>query len=302
MAPATAEAAAQTAQPLSAAALQALRERLTHEVEAGRLPGAVVALWLDGQPAYECAVGWLDRAAAIPMRADALFRIYSMTKPLASVAAMLLVQDGRLALHDDVADCLPGWPRRGTKVLDLLMHTSGLIYGQRQPPGDLRSAYQRLGLRLNPRGMPGEHFLRDLAQMPLAAAPGTHWQYGHSTDLLGVVIEAVSGQRLGHFLRERLFAPLAMHDTGFAVAPHDAQRLAQPLAHDPADGSALNVPDQTFDPTAPALMDSAGAGALSTAADYGRFANFLLAGGRRADGQVLLRAELLAEMMRDHLA
>lgn len=289
------------AEGFSAAGLNALRGRLSEEVQAGRLPGAVVALWRHGQPAFQYAVGWLDAGARLPMRTDALFRIFSMTKPLVSVAAMLLVQDGVLSLDDEVQTHLPAFAHAGITVRDLLMHTSGLIYGQRQSAGPIRDAYLLHGVGVNPRGLDAAGLVHALSCVPLTGAPGTRWDYGNSTDLLGVLIEAVSRVRLGEFLRQRLFVLLGMHETGFVVPARHAARIAQPLPADPVDGSPLDNPNQTFDATEPPRLDTGGAGAISTAADYGRFANFLLAGGRTPEGRELLRAEFLAEMLRDHL-
>lgn len=285
---------------LSPVGLGALQQALVDEVDAGRLPGAVLALWRHGQPAWQCTVGWLDAARRVPMRADALFRIFSMTKPLTSVAALQLVQRGVLALDDAVCAHLPAFGHRGITVRHLLTHTAGLAYGPRLPPGPLHEAYARQGLGVNPRAFTAPQLVRALSQVPLTARPGTRWDYGNATDLLGVLVEAVSGRRLGEQLRQQLFQPLGMPDTAFVAPPRDAARIAQPLPHDPADGSPLHQPDQTFDATEPPQLDSGGAGALSTAADYGRFVHALLS-GQLADGRPLLDPALLSAMRRDQL-
>ena len=288
-------------QGFSVPALDALRQALQDEVDAGRLPGAVLALWRDGQPAWRCTVGWLDAARRVPMRADAIFRIFSMTKPLTSLAALRLVQQGALALDDPVCRHLPAFGHRTVTVRHLLTHTAGLAYGPRLPPGALRDAYAREGLGVNPRALTAAALVQALSRVPLTAAPGTQWDYGNATDLLGVLVEALSGQRLGAHLRQHLFEPLGMVDSGFVVPPGDAPRIAQPFTHDPADGSPLHVPDQTFDATSVPTLDSGGAGALSTAADCGRLALALLS-GRLPDGRPLLQPELLRELTRDQLA
>ena len=282
---------------LSAPKLEQMRQWLAAEVEAGRLPGAVVALWRFGQPAYHCAVGWQDAVARVPMRTDALFRIYSMTKPITSVAALMLVDAGRLALADEVVAWLPAFGHRGVTVLDLLMHTAGLVYGPRHADPALRQAYAQQGVGINPRGLTAQALVQGLSRVPLSHPPGQCWEYGNASDLLGVLVEAVSGQRLGAFLQAQVFAPLGMVDTAFVVPADQAHRVAQPLPRDPEDGTPLQQPDQSFDALQPPLLDSGGAGLISTAADYGRFANGLLAGGAP-----LLQRPTLDAMVRDHLA
>jgi CubicO group peptidase (beta-lactamase class C family) len=276
--------------------LEIIERALIGEVDAERLPGAVVMLWREGRPLYACAVGWLDAARRHPMRSDALFRIFSMTKPLVSVAALQLVEAGRLRLDDEVIDHLPLFGHPRVTVRHLLMHTAGLCYGPRQRTAALRAAYARRGLGFHPRDMAAEDFLRALSQVPLTAPPGTQWDYGYSSDVLGLLIEAVSGRGLADHLHETLFRPLGMADTAFAIAPGQAQRLAQPYARDPVDGSPLLVPDQTFDPCLAPRMASGGAGLISTAGDYGRFANRLLAGD-----SPLLHPDLLRPMLSDQL-
>lgn len=288
--------------------LESLQRRLAVEVEAARLPGAVVMVACAERPLATTTVGWLDAtrppAQRRPMPADAVFRIYSMTKPLTSMGAMKLVEQGRLRLRDTLAALLPDAHWQGAAqaitVLDLLRHTSGLTYGERAARADVREAYLRLRVPLNPRDISSADFLQRLSQAPLLHEPGSTWEYGSSTDVLGLVIEAVSGQRLGRFLDEQLFQPLGLTDTGFDLAASQTHRLAQPFNHDPVDGAALDVPNQTFDPSVPARMDSGGAGALSTAADCMRLARLLAAGGA-LDGVRILQPHTVAEMTRDWL-
>ena len=278
---------------------------LAAEVAAGRLPGAVVYADLDGAPLFRLAIGRRDPVVEATMAEDAIFRIYSMTKPLVSVAALILMEEGRLQLADPVARYLPGFAdmrvvaadggtvaaARPMRVHDLLTHTSGLSYGARGADG---------GLPVNPRGVAAEDFVAGLAAVPLGYQPGTAWDYGFSTDVLGLVIERISGQRLGAFLEARICAPLGMRDTGFHLDAARAGRLAEPHAVDPLGGAVLANPGQRFDPTVVPLMDSGGAGALSTAADYLRFANMLLAGGTLAGVRILSPAAVRL-MTADHL-
>ncbi len=278
---------------------------LEGEIAAGRLPGAVLLVARDGLPFHAAVLGRLDGAAA--MRRDAIFRIYSMTKPLVSVAALMLMEEGRLHLADPVGAYLPafaamrlpdGGAARPMRVYDLLTHTSGLTYGERSAVPAVREAYA--GLPVNPRGVAPQAFAAGLAGVKLLHPPGSAWEYGFSTDLLGLVIERIEGRRLGEMLRERVFAPLGMVDSGFAVAAGDAARIAQPFAADPLTGAAWQVPSQTFDPTVAPLMDSGGAGAVSTAADYLRFARMLLEGGT-LDGVRILSPASVRLMCADHL-
>jgi CubicO group peptidase (beta-lactamase class C family) len=279
--------------------LDRLARTLQADAEAGQIPGAVVALWQAGLPLYRCAVGWLDAHRRHAMRPDALFRIFSMTKPLVSVAALQWVERGQLGLDDEVVRHLPAFGHRCVTVRHLLMHTAGLAYGPRQQDRARRDAYARLGLGVHPRDVGAEAFLRALAQAPLTAPPGTQWDYGNATDVLGLVVESVSGMRLEACLQAQIFQPLGMHETAFHVQADDARRLAHPLPFDPVDGSPLSVPDQTYDALQPPALHSGGAGAISTAADYGRFAQALL-NDLRGAGR-LLQPGTAAQMLTDQL-
>ena len=283
-----------------------LEAGLAREVAAGRLPGAVLLAMHRGRMLADIATGHRDPARGDAMPRDAVFRIYSMTKPLVSVAALMLMEEGRLQLADPVEAWLPELAglrmedgmaaARPMRLHDLMTHTSGLVYGERSADPVLRAAYA--GLSVNPRGMTPETFLAGIAQVPLLHPPGTAWAYGFSTDVLGLVIERAAGQPLGAFLAARLFAPLGLADTGF-VQP-DAARLAEPFATDPLTGAAWAVPGQCFDPIVPPRLHAGGAGALSTAADYLRFARMLLAGGT-LDGVRILSPASVRLMTTDHL-
>jgi CubicO group peptidase (beta-lactamase class C family) len=287
----------------SISGLQRIRDDLDAEIAAANLPGAVVMLVRDGRPAFAYAAGYLDPVERTPMCLDALFRIYSMTKPLTSVAAMMLVERGALALADRIADHLPGMRAAmgETTVLHLLVHASGLTYGTRSNDATIRQAYEELGLAVNPRDLDAQRLLYGLARVPLLQVPGSSWEYGLSTDLLGVLVESVTGRRLGAWLQQHVFGPLGMVDTGFHVEPEQARRLAQPFVCDPVDGNPIAVPDQTFDATSRPQLDSGGAGAISSAGDYLRFA-LMLRGGGALDGVQLLQAATVQCMTRDHLA
>lgn len=310
---------------LDPARLAAIGRMLAAEVDANRLPGAVVMVARKGRLAYAEAVGFRDKQAGARMEADAVFRIYSMTKPLVSVAAMILVEEGRIQLTDPVSRWLPGFDRltvaeprldpltaalsyvqvpqaRQMTVQDLLRHTSGLAYGEITQNAAVKAAYERGGLYraahpYDARQLTPEAFVQALAAAPLAKHPGTTWEYSLSSDTLGRVVEAASGMRLERFLEERLFRPLRMADTGFAAEGARAPRLAQGLGVDPA---LNNAPVGLIDVAAPPANASGGAGAVSTAADYLRFTQ-MLANGGALDGVRILSPATVRLMTSDHL-
>src|SRR5881227_2591607 len=207
------------------------------------IPGAVLAIARGGRLAYAEAFGWRDREAGAPMSADAIFRVASMTKPITSVAAMMLAEEGRLEIAAPVAQYLPefaeltvGTERRKAQrtmtVQDLLRHTSGLTYAQF---GDTPVQMIWRDVRLMDEGQTNAELVGKLAGLPLMFEPGTTWEYSMSTDVLGRVVEVVSGQTLAEFFAARICGPLGMSDTGFAAAGERAGRLAEPQ-NDPASG------------------------------------------------------------------
>jgi CubicO group peptidase (beta-lactamase class C family) len=278
-----------------------------------------------GKVAYADAVGLQDKSAGKAMALDSVFRIYSMTKPLVSVAAMMLVEDGKLQLTDPVSKFLPAFKgqrvsvaradaefarltytnvaaEREMTVQDLLRHTSGLAYGEITQNAPIKDAYAKAGVYLpgvrdyDSRDMTPAEQVDRLGAAPLAHQPGTVWEYSLASDVLGRVVEAASGQRLADFLDERLFKPLRMTDTAFHVSAGKTSRLAQPLATDHASGQPIKV----IDVSAPPKNDSGGAGAVSTAADYLRFSQMLLNGGQLEGVRVLSRTTVEL-MTADHL-
>jgi len=292
------------------AGLQRLRGALQSHVDRGRIPGAVVALALGGH--VECfeALGRLDAAAGTPMPPDAIFRIYSMTKPLVSLAALMLAEEGRLQLTDPVAAFLPEFgsqqvaleeggalrlvpAQRPATVHDLLRHTAGLTY---EFLGDSPVQRQYHDARVFDRRRSNAEFSKVLAALPLAHQPGSCWEYSRATDVLGALLEVVAGQPLGVLLRERIFAPLGMGDTGFSVPREQWHRIAEPLARDPDSGQAVGLLDAR---TAPAF-ESGGGGLLSTAADYIRFLRLLRNRGQ-LEGTRLVSRTTIDWMTADHL-
>jgi len=295
----------------SAERLQRLTDALKRDVDTGAAPGAVLLIARRGQIACHEAIGMRDREAGAPMALDTLFRIYSMTKPVTSVAAMMLAEEGALSIADPVSAYLPEFaeltvavdsdsasatslatepPRRPMTVQDLLRHTSGLTYTHLAGP-QLKKAYEAADL--------GEHqsnaeLVAKLARVPLAYQPGSTWQYGYSTDVLGRVVEVASGQPLDRFFAERILKPLGMSATGFG--PVAAARVAEPQL-DKASGKRPPLRDVTKTP----VWLSGGSGLLSSAADYLRFCQMLLNGGELG-GVRLLAPATVALMSADHLA
>jgi len=299
---------------MSAARLDKLSAAFSKEVADKALPGVTIMVARKGKLVYAQAFGQRDAAKPDAMALNSIFRIYSMTKPFASVAAMILVEDGKLQLSDPVSKHLPAFkdltvltatgtePARPMTVQDLLRHTSGLGYGEISPNPALKEGLAKAGLYkpgnidFDARDMSPAEQVSRLAQVPLLRQPGTAWEYSLSTDVLGRVVEAASGQRLGDFLAQRLFQPLGMSDTAFDVPSAKMGRLAAPFDKDPATGT----PFKLIDVSRPPANDSGGAGAVSTAPDYLRFAQMLLNGGI-LDGQRILSRNTVRWMTSDHL-
>ena len=302
---------------LSSARLARVTELVKGEIAKGRYPGAVALVARRGKVAYFEALGQRDPQSGAPMTKDAIFRLYSMTKPFTSVAVMTLVEDGKILLNDPVSKYLPklkglqvSVPRvdpqtgrvsyalvpaeREITIQDLLRHTSGLVYGVFTSHAGVKEAYAKEGVDWE-NVTPAEQVER-LARVPLAHQPGSAWEYGLSTDVLGRVVESVSGATLGQFLQERLFAPLKMTDTAFLVPNGKAARLAQPFAKDPVSGDAVKL----LDVTVAQKNDAGGAGSAGTIADYARFSQMLLNGGQLDRVGILGRATV-AQMTSDHL-
>jgi len=299
---------------LSPAKLDRVGEYIRREVTARRIPGAVILIQQHGKPVYFESFGVRDVESRRPMTMDTIFRIYSMSKPVTSVAAMMLVEDGKLALDDPVARYIPAFAdvkvgietagdggaltleplRRAITIEDLLRHTSGITYGFY---GDsaVRKLYANSDIY---DGDPDNaQFAERLARLPLAEQPGTRWDYGHSVDVLGRVIEVISGQSLYQFEKQRLLDPLGMTDTAFFVADlAQWPRVARPMPNDWFDPPIAGIKD----PTVPRRWESGGAGMVGTIGDYARFAQMLLNGGT-ADGRRYLRPETVASMTSDHI-
>lgn len=301
--------------------LARLETALDGFVADGLLPGGVLLVARSGGVAYHRAFGLRDREVGDAMERDDLFRIASQTKALVSVAVMILQEEGRLLLSDPVSRYLPEWDRatvavakeaggydvvpvaRPVTIRHLLTHTAGIGYGQ----GTARDRWEAAGIQgwyFAHRDEPIRETVRRMAALPLAAHPGGRWIYGYATDILGAVVEEVSGQTLDDFLRTRLLEPLGMRDTRFYVSGADAERLATVygrrggrLERAPA-GPGMQTQGEYVD--GPRTSFSGGAGLVSTAADYARFLQMLLDGG--AFGSTRILAPSSVELMTtDHV-
>jgi CubicO group peptidase (beta-lactamase class C family) len=287
---------------------------MRNEVATGKIPGAIVLIQQHGKPVYYAKFGVIDVRSKRPMTDDAIFRLYSMSKPITSVAAMMLVDDGKLALDDPLskyilpfADVTVGVETHGENgklaleplqrpisIEDLLRHTSGMTYGFY---GD--SAVRKLYANsdLLDGDFDNAEFVARLAKLPLAEQPATKWDYGHSTDVLGRVIEVISGESLFEFEKSRLLGPLGMNETAFYVSdPAKRSRIAEPLPNDHLTGPVVDLRD----PTVQRRWESGGAGMVGTIGDYARFAQMLLNGGS-LNGKRYLRPETVALMTSDHI-
>ena len=293
-------------------------------IKPGKLPCAQVQVWRRGKLAYDTTLGLADRERGTPLKADSIFRIYSMTKPVTSVAFMMLVEEGKVALDEPVAKYIPEWvnlgvfaagtdagwattpPSRPMLVIDLLRHTSGLTYGF-QMQGNIDAAYRSLKVAEDLRFGTLDEFITKLAGIPLQFSPGDAWNYSVSTDVLGYLVGRISGVPFERFLQERIFGPLGMVDTSFTVPADKAGRLTACYAAGQLGSKAVKsgLPDLIDDPArSPYLTEtrfhSGGGGLVSTAADYMRFARMLLNGGE-LDGHRLLGPKTLALMTANHL-
>ncbi len=307
---------------MSSERLRRLSETLNGYVKDGRLSGGVVLVARRGKVAYTEAFGMRDIEAKSPMREDTIFRIASQTKALVSVGVMMLQEEGRLLISDPVGKYLPEFkettvavPQQGggyevvkakrpVTIRDLLTHTSGVGYGG-GPARDRWEAAKITGWYFADRDEPVGATVARMAALPFDAQPGEKWVYGYSTDILGALVERVSGQPLDEFLRARLFEPLGMKDTQFYVPESKADRLAV-VYSSTTSGGVERAPEpggmvgQGAYVKGPRKSFSGGAGLTSTAQDYARFLSMMLNGGE-LDGKRILSRKSVELMTVDHL-
>jgi CubicO group peptidase (beta-lactamase class C family) len=300
---------------MSSERLARIGATLKADIEAGRIPGAVVAIARHGKLVMFDAYGWRDKAAGAPMTTDTIFNIASMTKPMTTVGALMLYEQGKLLIDDPLSKYFPKFAamrvaardganeptadtvpaNRPITIQDLMRHTSGLIYGGRgntsvhkmYPAGSADAA----------RDYDGAAFMDKLSSLPLLYQPATVWDYGFGIDVLGLTIENITKQTLGQYLKANLFTPLGMTDTGFAIAPEKAARYAKPLPADPDTGKPQARSPEL---TEPLKFECGGGCGASTASDYLRFAMMLMNGGRSGETHLLGR-KTIDYMLSDQL-
>ncbi|MBR0696380.1 serine hydrolase [Bradyrhizobium lablabi] len=304
------------ARTFSPEGLEKVSAYIRSEIAAGSIPGAILLLQQHGKPVYYEIFGVCDVATQFSMSADTIFRLYSMSKPITSVAAMMLVEEGKLALNDPVSKYIPAFAdmkvgvekrgddgkvtlaleplKRPVTIEDLLRHTAGLPYGY-SSGGAVNQLYA--DARLFSGELTNAEFVAKISTLPLAEQPGTLWDYGHSTDVLGRIVEMISGKSLLQFEKEQLLDPLGMKDTAFYVADRSKwPRIAEPMPKD----RAISPATQVRDPRRPLKWESGGGGMVGTIGDYARFAQMLLNGGTY-EGRRYLKPETIALMASDHI-
>jgi CubicO group peptidase (beta-lactamase class C family) len=284
---------------------------LKNEIAENKIPGAIMLILRRGKLAYFETFGVRDPATRAPMTADTIFRIYSMSKPITSVAAMMLVEEGKLSLEQPLSKYIPSFanvkvgvevpgadgkptlnlvtPRRPIFIQDLMRHTSGITYGF-IGEGVVKGMYA--DAHLFSIDVDNAEFAERIAKLPLDEQPGTTWDYGHSTDILGRVVEIVSGKSLYQFEKERILDPLGMKDTGFYVTDPARQAfVAEPFPNDRHIANDFEMND----PRLPRKWEAGGSGMVSTVADYARFTRMLLNGGA-LDGKRYLSPKTVSFM------
>jgi CubicO group peptidase (beta-lactamase class C family) len=300
---------------MSSERLARISATLKADIEAGRIPGAVIAIARHGKLIALDAYGWRDKAAGVAMTTDTIFNIASMTKPMTTVGALMLYEQGKILIDDPLSKYFPkfasmrvavrdanGEPtvdtvpaNRQITIQDLMRHTSGLIYGGRG--NTLVHKMYPAGSGDASHDYDGAGFLDKLATLPLLYQPATTWDYGFGLDILGLTIEKISQQSLGQYLQASLFKPLGMTDTGFSISADKAARYAKPLPADPDTGKAQARSPEL---TEPLKFECGGGCTASTASDYLRFATMLMNGGRSGESRLLGR-KTVEYMLSDQL-
>ena len=295
---------------LSPVRLQRMSDAFRRDIDKGTIPGVTTMVARRGQIGWFDALGRQNPVEPAPMAHNTLFRIFSMTKPIVSVGIMMLLEEGYFLLNDPVAKYIPEFSdqkvgvendgrlelvplKRPVTIQDLLRHTSGIAY-EHTGNGLVQQLYQQS--RVRSRKISNADHAALVASMPLMCQPGTEWNYSRSTDILGRLIEVVSGKTLAAFLTERILAPLQMAETAFHTGPQNADRLAEPFPVDPWSGEKV----QLFNMLETPVMESGGGGLVSTTMDYARFCQMLLNGGA-LDGVRIIGRKTLQLMASNHL-
>jgi CubicO group peptidase (beta-lactamase class C family) len=303
---------------MSKAAFDRLEAHLKRRyIDAGRFPGTQLLVYRRGHVVHNAVQGFADIERKVPVQDDTIFRIYSMTKPVTSVAFMMLLEEGRVALDEPVHRYIPEWknlgvfqagiapafltrpPSRPMLIVDLLRHTSGLTYGFQQRT-NVDAAYREMKIGEFEKSGTLQSMIDDLAKLPLEFSPGEAWNYSVSTDVIGYLVGRISGRPFEQFLQERIFDPLGMTDTGFFVSAAKAHRLAACYSADGKGGMTLQDDPTESSFLSPPSFISGGGGLCSTAADYLTFCRALLGGGELG-GVRLIGPKTLALMTSNHL-
>src|ERR1700691_6054942 len=314
---------------MSKAAFDRIEEHLKQRyIEPGRFPGTQLLVYRRGKIVHSTVQGFADVERKVPVKDDTIFRIYSMTKPITSIAFMMLVEEGRVALEEPVHRYIPEWKNLGVfqagvwpaflpralskpmQIVDLMRHTSGLTYGFQQR-SNVDAAYRELKIGEIEKAGTLSSMIADLAKVPLEFSPGEAWNYSVSTDVIGYLIGVISGKPFEQFLQERIFDPLGMKDTGFFVPSDKAHRLAACYSASPQGAMTFHATDRkggltlqdnpaTSSFLSPPSFISGGGGLCSTTADYLTFCRALLNGGE-LNGVRLIGPKTLALMTSNHL-
>ena len=293
---------------------------MKQEIEKGTIPGAVTLIARNGKIVHFEAHGFLDSAKTKPMTRDAVFRGFSMTKPFVAVAAVALMEQGKLSLRDPLTQYFPEFKdmkvyaevrdergrtsrvavpaKRPILIWDLFRHTAGFTYTGSAPFPEMKEAYEKADIDSLNTDVSNDEFIKRLAAIPLAYEPGTRWEYSVATDVLGLVVEKVTGKRLDVYLEETIFKPLGMNETSFQLRPDQASRFADAYDADPLKADLWKLARSEQDPGKRYVHG--GAGSLVTASDYFRFAQ-MVANGGELDGVRILSRESVEFMLSNHL-
>lgn len=300
------------AMPITARGLERIGPVLKRQINDNVMPGAVSLVARDGRIVHYEAHGWQDAARTKPMPKDALFRLASMTKPVTTVAGMMLVENGVIQLNDPITKWLPEFkdtrvetaqgevaPSRPVTVQDLMRHTAGLVYAGSTKSERIRKAMVAGNIESREVDISGDEMLKRLGAIPLAHQPGTFWEYSVATDVLGLLLERASGKRLDQLFNELLLVPLGMTDTAFWVPPEKRARLAEALDSDPQKAGMLKSYRDGEPPSSRNYLKG-GSGLVGTATDYLKFAQ-MIANGGEYEGRRYLSRKTIDFMLSDHI-
>lgn len=298
-------------QGLSEARLARIAPAMQEQINRGIFPGAVTLVARNGQVVHYEAHGYLDEAKTRPMQKDALFRLASMTKPIVTTAAMMLVEQGKMKINDPIVNWLPELKdlkvetaagdvalARPVQVIDLMRHTAGLVYAGSTRSPRIKKLYDDLNIESREVDITSEQMLKNLGQIPLAHQPGTFWEYSIAIDVLGLLLERVEKKPLDAILREQLLDPLGMKDTTWWVPPAQAARMAESFSADPLKADMLKSYRHSYNPLGRSYFKG-GAGLVGTAADYLRYAQMMVNGGE-LDGRRYLSRKTVEFMLSQH--